>query len=52
LFGTNANPNQLVAYSDADYVSCLDTHKSISKVVLMLNNGPIICLGLHGNKAL
>jgi len=38
----NANPNQLVAYSDADYASCLDIRKSISGVVLMLNSGPIM----------
>jgi len=40
--GINSNPNQLTAYSDADYASCLDTRKSISGVVLMLNSGPII----------
>ena len=31
----------LCAYSDADFASCLDTRKSVSGVVLMLNNGPV-----------
>ncbi|XP_039310741.1 secreted RxLR effector protein 161-like [Solenopsis invicta] len=37
-----SKPNQLIAYSDADYASCLDTRKSTSGVILMLNDGPII----------
>lgn len=34
--------NQLTAYSDADYASCIDTRRSISGVILILNSGPII----------
>lgn len=34
--------NQLVAYSDADYVACLDTRKSTSGVMITINNGPVI----------
>lgn len=36
------NKRQLEAYSDADFASCLDTRKSTSGVLLLLNNGPII----------
>lgn len=32
----------LTAFSDADYASCIDTRKSISGVLLMLNGGPVI----------
>lgn len=39
--GSNKKANQLIAYSDADYASCLDTRKSISGVVLILNTGPV-----------
>lgn len=41
-FNSSKTPNILVAYSDADYGSCLDTRKSVSGVILTLNNGPII----------
>jgi hypothetical protein len=34
--------NQIVAYSDVDYGTCTDTRKSISCVVLIFNDGPII----------
>lgn len=34
--------NTITAYSDADYESCADSRKSISGVIIMLNNGPII----------
>lgn len=34
--------NILTAYSDADYGTCSDTRKSISGVILILNNGPVI----------
>lgn len=34
--------NILTAYSDADYGTCSNTRKSISGVILVLNNGPII----------
>lgn len=40
--GTNDNVNHLIAYSDADYASCSDTRKSISGVVLILNDGPVM----------
>jgi hypothetical protein len=40
--GANENVCQLTGYSDADFASCLDTRKSLSGVVLMLNNGPVI----------
>lgn len=34
--------NILTVYSDADYGTCSDTRKSISGVILILNNGPVI----------
>ena len=34
--------NELVAYSDADFAACVDSRKSISGVVLMLNDGPVV----------
>lgn len=41
-FSSSNYPNVLTAYSDADYGSCVDSRKSISGVILMLNNGPVI----------
>lgn len=40
--GECREPNVLVAYSDADFATCIDTRKSMSGVVLLLNGGPII----------
>lgn len=40
--GKSEMKNQLIGYSDADYAACIDTRRSISGVILMLNNGPII----------
>lgn len=34
--------NQLVAYSDADFAGCLDSAKSTTGFVILMNNGPII----------
>jgi hypothetical protein len=33
--------NTLVAYSDADFAGCLDTAKSMTGYVVMMNGGPI-----------
>lgn len=41
-FSPSNCPNILTAYSDADYGSCVDSRKSISGVIIILNNGPII----------
>lgn len=41
-FNSSKTSNILMAYSDADYGSCLNTRKSVSGVILILNNGPII----------
>lgn len=38
----NNEDKQLKAFSDADFASCVDTRKSVSGVLLMLNGGPII----------
>jgi len=32
---------ELVAYADADWANCVNTRRSISGVVLLLNSGPI-----------
>jgi len=32
---------ELVAYSDADWANCVNTQRSTSGVVLLLNGGPI-----------
>ena len=34
--------NELVAYSDADWANCVNTRRSTSGVVLLLNGGPIV----------
>ncbi|XP_011151349.2 uncharacterized protein LOC105190339 isoform X1 [Harpegnathos saltator] len=39
----------LIAFSNADYASCVDTRKSISSVILILNYGPIIWLSRKQN---
>lgn len=41
-FNSSKTSNVLMAYSDADYGSCPETRKSISGVILTLNDGPII----------
>lgn len=41
-FESTKEENQLVAYSDADFASCSDTRKSVSGIVIMLNEGPVI----------
>jgi len=33
--------NNLLAYSDADWANCVNTRRSTSGIVLMLNGGPI-----------
>lgn len=40
--GKYEQPNKLIAYSDADFATCIDTRKSISGVLLILNKGPVI----------
>lgn len=40
--GNSKDLNILNAYSDADFATCLDTRKSVSGVVLILNGGPMI----------
>lgn len=41
-FGGDCNlNNQLIAFSDSDCASCPNTRKSVSGIVLMLNNGPV-----------
>ncbi|XP_071653754.1 uncharacterized protein [Temnothorax longispinosus] len=40
--GKCEQPNKLIAYSDADLATCVDTRKSMSGVTLLLNSGPII----------
>jgi len=43
IYGANTNDDKwLKAFSNADYASCVDTRKSVSGVLLMLNRGPII----------
>jgi len=34
--------NKLIAYSDTDFATCMDTRKSISGIILLLNKGPVI----------
>jgi len=33
--------NNLIAYSNADWANCVNTRRSTSGIVLMLNGGPI-----------
>lgn len=40
--GGSKQQNTLIAYSDADFATCVDTRKSMSGVVLMLNGGPVV----------
>lgn len=42
--GGDPNANQLVAYSDADLATCVDTRKSVSDIVMILNGGSVICM--------
>ncbi|KMQ89047.1 retrovirus-related pol polyprotein from transposon tnt 1-94 [Lasius niger] len=42
-FGTpTETKNIITAYSDADYAACIDSRRSTSGVVVMLNGGPVI----------
>jgi len=34
--------NRLVAFSDSDYASCVNTRKSTSGVILVINSGPVV----------
>jgi len=34
--------NRLVAFSDSDYASCVNTRKSTSGVILIINGGPVV----------
>ena len=42
--GNSSTQNQMKAYTDADYAMCVDTRKSTSRVVIILNKGPILWL--------
>jgi len=34
--------NRLVTFSDSDYASCVNTRKSTSGVILVINSGPVV----------
>lgn len=40
-FKRSEQPNQLAVYADADYAGCVDTRRSTTGFVLMLNDGPV-----------
>ena len=41
VFGSSGSSLNLVGFTDADYAGCLETRKSRSGFVFLLNNGPI-----------